>query len=297
MKNKVIAAVILSTVLVTAQPALADETTTAVDNSPPDWTFPASISLVSDSIFRGQSQTWGKPAFQFFIEADHKSGVYAGFATSNLSDQWLPGANLETDFYGGFRGSLPGTLSVINFDVGGIYYYYPGANWDESGFNPPTCMACNTESSSLNTFEIYGSLSYKWLTVKAGRTLTEYWGWNYNNSGVGIGFANDLNAGVERGGDTTGSYFYEANALYEVFPSWTLSGQVGRQIINDTHGLNITYYKAGLTKSFRDGWSIGAFYSNTNEPDAYKEFLGLRDTTSKSDVARETGYLSISKSF
>ena len=260
----------------------------------PDWTFPASISFVSDYIFRGQSQTWGRPAAQFAIEADHKSGFYAGFAASNVSDEWLPGANLETDFFGGYRG----TVSVFGFDVGGIYYYYPGANWDESQF-----VGMNRDNS-LNTFEVYASLSYKWLSVKAGRTLTEYFGWDTNNSpALGhfpgnatlYGFNGDPNAGVT--GDTNGSYFYEANAAYEVFPTWTLSGQIGRQVVSDAKGLDITYYKAGVTKGFSGGWSVGAFYSGTNEPDAYKDFITLRNGNGKSDIARDTGFLTISKSF
>jgi len=260
----------------------------------PDWTFPASISFVSDYIFRGQSQTWGRPAAQFAIEADHKSGFYAGFAASNVSDEWLPGANLETDFFAGYRG----TISDFGFDVGGIYYYYPGANWDESQF-----VGMN-RSNSLNTLELYASLSYKWLSVKAGRAMNEYFGWSTNNSpALGhfpgdptlFGFNGDAKAGVT--GNTNGSYFYEANAAYEVFPTWTLSGQIGHQVVSDAKGLDITYYKAGVTKGFGNGWSVGAFYSGTNEPDAYKDFITLRNGNGKSDVARDTGFLTISKSF
>lgn len=287
----------------TALPAtvMAEEAAPAAAAAPaPDWTFPASISFVSDYIFRGQSQTWGKPAVQVSIEADHKSGFYAGFAGSNVSDQWLPGANLETDFWAGFRGALPGAASDIGFDVGGIYYYYPGANWSDSQFSAPVM----NKDNSLNTFEVYASLSYKWLSLKAGRTLTEYWGWNTNNSpALGhykgdptvFGFNGDANAGVT--GNTNGSYFYEANAAYEVFPSWTISGQLGHQVVAESKGLDVTYYKAGVTKAFSGGWSVGAFYSGTNEPDAYKDFITLRNGTGKSDVARDTGFVTLTKSF
>jgi len=254
----------------------------------PDWTFPASISFVSDYIFRGQSQTWGKPAAQLSIEADHKSGFYAGFAGSNVSDQWLPGADLETDFWAGFRGAVP-SVSDLSFDVGGILYYYPGANWDKSSFG--------SKSRSINTFEVYGALTYKWLTVKAGSTLTDYWGWNNNNSGVGSGFHGDASAGVKPGGDTKGSYYYEADAAYEVLPTWTVSGQLGRQIIADSTGLDITYWKLGVTKGFTGGWSVGAFYSGTNEPDAYKNFQSLRNSTTESDIAKDTGFVVLTKSF
>src|SRR4051812_46410604 len=155
----------------------------------PDWTFPMSVSLVSDYIFRGQSQTWGKPAGQFSAEIDHKSGLYAGFFLSNVSDKWLPGANIETDLYAGYRSTIPST--DIAYDVGMIGYIYPGADWKDSAFNPPLFPAGTTLPNSLNTAEAYAGLTYKWLNVKTGVTMTEYWGWNTNNSGVGVGFAGD----------------------------------------------------------------------------------------------------------
>lgn len=277
----------------------AEEEAAAAAEAKPDFAVTGSISLVSDYIFRGQSQTWGRPAAQLGVEVNHKSGLYAGFFGSNVSDEWLPGANLETDWYAGYRGTLPGAASDIGFDVGGIYYYYPGGNWKESAF------AGSNNPNTLNTFEVYAALSYKWLQVKAGRTLSEYWGWNKNNSSnaaepsnLGIGdFTGDPNAGVT--GNTKGSYFYEANASYEVFPTWTISGQVGRQIVADSSGLDITYYKAGVTKGLAGGWAVGAFYSATNRPDAYDNFVSLRTgrANDDSDVTRSTGFISISKSF
>lgn len=294
MKQKLLSLALLGSFAAASGGAFAEEPP-AAEAPTPNWTFPGSVSFVSDYIFRGQSQTWGKPAAQFAIEADHKSGFYAGFAASNVSDHWLPGANLETDLFAGFRGKLPGAASEIGFDVGAIYYMYPGADWDESAFNPPLFPAGTTRSNSLDTGEAYLGLTYKWLTFKTGITFTEYFGWNTNNSGVGIGFAGDLSAGVT--GDTSGSYFYELNAANEVLPTWTVSGQLGRQEINNAKGLDITYYKVGVTKSLPYSFSIGAFYSGTNEPDAYKDFISLRNAHSTSDIAKDKFFVSISKSF
>ena len=269
-------------------PAVAEDALAKAVEPTPDWTFPNNVSLVSDYIFRGQSQTWGKPSLQAMIEADHKSGFYIGLAAATVSDKWLPGANVEVDYFAGFRNTLPGAASVIGFDVGAIYYTYPGANWDESAF-------AGTNSNRLDTAEAYLGLSYKWLSFKMGSTLTEYFGWNPNNSGVGIGFNGDLSAGVT--GDTKGSSFYEFNALYEFAPSWSVNGQVGHQHIRNATGLDLTYYKAGVTKSFTNGWLVGASYSATNEPDAYKDFLSLKNTVSKSDIAKDKLFFSVSKSF
>lgn len=264
-------------------PSFADEAPA------PDWTFPASISLVSDYVFRGQSQTWGRPALQFNIEADHRSGLYAGFFTSNVSSNWIPGAHVETDFYGGLRGNLPGKAADVAFDVGAVYYAYPGANWDESSF------AGFNESNKVDTLEAYLGLTYKWLNFKTGRAMTEYFGWSTNNSPVNGGFAGDANAGVT--GNTRGSYFYELNANYEVVPGWSLIGQLGRQVIAHSRGLDITYYKAGVGKDFGAGWSATLVYSASSEPDAYKDFLSLRDNGHESDVAKDTVLLSVTKSF
>ena len=264
---------------------MAEEAAVAVEPTP-DWTFPSSVGMVSDYIFRGQSQSWGRPSIQASIEADHKSGLYAGFSVESVSDKWLPGATIETDFFGGFRNTIGD--SGVGYDVGAVYYAYPGANWEDSVF-------AGTKRNSLNTLEGYVALSYKFLQFKTGRTFTEYFGWTPNNSGVGGGFAGDPKAGVT--GDTKGSYFYEANAAYEVVPTWTVSGQLGRQVIADSTGLDLTYYKAGVTKAFANGWSVGGFYSGTNEPDAYKDFASLSNSGNKSDIAKDKVFFSVFKSF
>ncbi len=273
----VISAALLAS-LFAAAPARAEDT--------PTWTFPTSVSLVSDYIFRGQSQSWGKPALQFSTEADHASGAYAGFAASTVSKHWLPGAAMETDFSGGYRNKIADT---VGYDVGVVYYAYPGGNWKKSafeGYNDP---------NSLNTAEAYLALSYQWLTFKTGRTLTEYFGWSTNNSPVGGGFAGDSTAGVT--GSTRGSTFYELNAAYDVAEGWNVSGQIGRQKIKNATGLDITYYKVGVTKALPAGFSVGVFYSGSSEPDAYKNFISLKNASTDSDIARQTVFVNVAKAF
>lgn len=252
----------------------------------PDWSYPLSVTLVSDNIFRGQSQTWGKPSLQFSAEAAHKDGLYVGFFASNVSDNWIPGANLETDYYAGYRGNVSADVA---FDVGAIYYAYPGANWSKSSF------AGFNDANKVDTLEAYLGLTYKWLNIKFGRTQTEYFGWNTNNSPVGGGFAGDAAAGVT--GSTRGSYFYEANANYEVAPSWNVIAQAGRQVVAESVGLSINYYKVGATKTFDAGWSATVAYSMTNKPDAYKDYLSLRNDGQTSNIAKDTVFVSVTKSF
>lgn len=284
-----------SLLLIAVLGAFSSAQVVMAEEAKPDYTITSSASFVSDYIFRGQSQTWGKPAVQVSTELAHKSGLYAGFFGSNVSSAWLPGAHLETDLYAGFRNTIGAT--DIGYDVGGIYYIYPGANWVESDFNSGLTPADGawTKANRLNTFEVYGSLSYKWLSFKTGITTTEYWGWSENNSGQGFGFAGNPSAGVT--GSTKGSYFGEFNAAYEVVPTWTLSGQLGRQVINNSTGLDITYYKVGVSKALPADWSVAAFYSGTNEPSAYKDFISLANITKDSDIAKDKVFISVSKSF
>lgn len=259
----------------------------AADPAPAsDWTVPMSVTLVSDYIFRGQSQTWGGPALQVSIEAAHSSGLYAGFFASNVSDHWLPGAAVETDLYGGYRTKVADTFGV---DVGAVYYMYPGANWSDSvftGFNA---------RNRLDTAEAYVAVSWEWLTFKTGRTLNEYFGWSTNNSPVNGGFFGDLNAGVT--GNTRGSHYFELNAAYDVAEGWNVSGQIGRQIIRHATGLDISYYKVGVTRTLPAGWSAGLFYSASSEPNAYKDFVSLDNGRSTSDIAKDTLFASVTKAF
>lgn len=290
MRKSLLSLAVLSALTLPAISYAEDAPAPAAAATTPDWSFPMTVGFVSDYIFRGQSQSWGKGSLQASIEADHKSGFYGGLSIESVSDKFLPGANLETDFYAGFRNAIGDT--GFGYDVGGIYYAYPGADWDKSVW-----VGANN-SNSLNTFEIYAALSYKWLSFKTGRTLTEYFGWNTNNSGINVFNTNapDLGkSGVT--GSTKGSYFYEANAAYEVVPTWTVSGQLGRQVIAESTGLDITYYKVGVSKAFANSWTVGGFYSGTNEPDAYKNYSSLSNSGGMTNFAKDQVFLTVFKSF
>ncbi|MEY3883887.1 MAG: hypothetical protein RLZZ379_1165 [Pseudomonadota bacterium] len=293
MRKSLLSIAVLSALALPTISFAADAVAPAAEATP-EWTVPMNVGFVSDYIFRGQSQSWGKPSVQGGIELDHKSGLYAGLAFATVSANWLPGASYETDIYGGFRNSFADT--GVGYDVGGIYYAYPSGDWNKSIFP--------SNKNSLNTFEVYAALSYKFLSVKAGRTLTEYFGWNLNNSGVGVFNTNAPDSGASGvTGNTKGSYFYEANAAYEVLPTWTVSGQLGRQIIAESTGLDWTYYKLGMTKAFANSWSVGGFYSGTSEPAAYKNFASLSNAAGTlnnggtSNVAKDQVFLTIGKSF
>ena len=85
--------------------------------------FSANVALSTDYMYRGGSQTNEQPAISGGFDYAHSSGVYAGLWASNVD--FGDSANIEIDFYGGIAGEIS---NGIGWDVGALYYHYPGVN-------------------------------------------------------------------------------------------------------------------------------------------------------------------------
>ena len=88
------------------------------------------VSLTSDYVFRGVSQTNQEPALQGGVEYAAESGAYIGTCGSSIS--WLSdlsssaapiSSNLELDVYGGYRGKFS---EAVSCSVGALHYWCPG---------------------------------------------------------------------------------------------------------------------------------------------------------------------------
>ena len=109
------------------------------------------VALTSDYMFRGISQTDNDPAVQGSLEYSYNTGFYnitpyLGFWGSNVDFNDGGDAHVELDTTFGFRGDLLDT--GVSWDLGGIYYAYPGAG------------RLDGESSNYNYWEIPVRLSY-----------------------------------------------------------------------------------------------------------------------------------------
>ena len=108
----------------------------------------ANVTLTSDYKFRGISQSDESPAIQGGFDIEHESGFYVGTWGSSvdfdINENGYDGS-LELDYYAGFSRNINDSLA---FDVGYLYYDYPGDNGGEGDYQ-----------------EVYGSLSFKDLTV------------------------------------------------------------------------------------------------------------------------------------
>jgi uncharacterized protein (TIGR02001 family) len=92
-------------------------------------TVTTGVGLYTDYLFRGISQTQTNPAIQGSLDIEHETGLYVGGFASNVDFGTGYDANIELDGLFGYRFSLFGA----KFDIGGIYYAYPGAG--EGPFN------------------------------------------------------------------------------------------------------------------------------------------------------------------
>ena len=203
------------------------------------------VGLVTDYLFRGVSQTHGRPAVQAGVDYLHSSGVYVGAWASSISwvKDFLGKGSLEVDIYGGLKNSFGG--GDWNYDVGYITYNYPG-----KGSEIPTVLA------NPNTQELYGAFGYKWLTAK----------YSYATSKHFIGWY----GGPLLNQNTRGSNYLELNANYDAGNGWTLIGHIGHQVVKGSvttvagvRSATYSDWKAGLSKDIGFG-TVTAAYSDTN---------------------------------
>jgi uncharacterized protein (TIGR02001 family) len=90
--------------------------------------FSFNVAGTTEYIFRGVSQTSEDPAFQAGVDVTY--GIfYAGAWGSRVDFDDAPPATVEIDWYAGIKPVWRG----VTFDLGVIYYSYPGADEDEAG--------------------------------------------------------------------------------------------------------------------------------------------------------------------
>lgn len=264
MKKSLIA---LALVGAFAAPAIAEEPA-----SP--HTLSANVTLATDYIFRGVSQTNQKPTIQGGFDYSHASGFYAGTWASNVA--WVDAVSkddnsMEWDFYAGYGGSFAEDFS---YDVGALYYYYPGKKM--SGIAKP------------DSLEVYASIGWKFLTLKYSHAVSEnLFGWQ--------GYSKSLAAYNTK--DSRGSGYWDLSAEYEFAEGWTVLGHVGHQTIKNNSAASYTDWKLGVTKDVGFG-VVGLAYTDTDARgcgDTHVQYCwGNRADV---DVSEGRAVLSFSKSF
>jgi uncharacterized protein (TIGR02001 family) len=232
--------------------------------------FTANLNLTTKYKFRGQDQgntKWFSPALQGGFDWS-SNGFYLGNWNSNVS---FSDAAIEMDFYGGYKGEI---AKDFGYDVGVLQYYYPQKN----------------KFVSFNTTELYGALTWQWLTVKYSHTISkDYFGIGEIQQAVAA--ADGVSISRPKGSNTG---YLELNANFPLVDKLTLNGHVGytrmsSKLRNANYSFdggegaittvdlgvkNYTDYKLGVTYDLGSGFSaagaiVGAtkksFYGDINK--------------------------------
>lgn len=251
LKNKLLVAALASAF---AMPAMAA-----------DFTPSSNVSLVSDYLYRGISQSGANPAIQGGFDLAHSSGLYIGTwgsSISTVSDAGVANsAGLELDIYGGYKGAA----GDVAYDVGYLSYNYPGSY--VAGATKP------------DTGEVYGAVTYSIVTAKLSYSLGDTFG-------------------VSK---AKGSTYLEVNASYPIADSGiTVGAHYGKQSFKGTTadglkalGTDPAYadYKISVTKDF-SGYVVGVAYSHTNASTFYTSV-----TPEAKKLGKNRAVLSLSRAF
>lgn len=192
----------------------------------------ANVTLTTDYVFRGISQTSEDPAVQGGFDYAHDSGLYAGVWGSSL--EFREGgdpASLELDYYGGYAGEANG----LGYDLGAIYYDYPG----------------NDAPVDLDYLELGGGLSYAFAGALAP-TVSGYAWYSpdfFGEDGDALALIGDLELSLGQG--------------------FGLRFQLGQQDVDgdeSTDGFDYRWGQVGVTQSLGP-FDLELAYWNTDDDD------------------------------
>lgn len=235
-------------------------------------------ALASDYLFRGLTQSWGRPAIQGGADYADPAGFAAGFWASSVSERSYPGGAMELDLYASYG-------QAINRDWSwraGIYaYVYPGANLDHAGL----------PSRSLNTAEANVALSWKQFTLKYNRALTDY-------------FGVDTEQGYRS--DSRGTGYLQLDATFALGDAWSLALHAGHTHYTTTLATPLAdgardpgYSDVGVTLKYQVAthWSLSAGLSYATNADFYRRTVSFLDASDTRNVGGSRGFVMLQGSF
>jgi uncharacterized protein (TIGR02001 family) len=217
--------------LASTAPALAQDETAP----PPAITINGTATVVSDYKFRGISQTDGNFAVQGGITISHASGFYISAWGSSIDDYVTAhgSAHQELDLIAGFKKTVGGAT----FDVGALYYVYPGTR-------------AAGDPSASDFIEPYASISYAIGPVTAKGTI------NYapKQKALALDQVGPKNDNVYIAGDLSGAIpgvplGLTAHLGHTFGPSWL---SIGKEYTDWSLGATYTYKALTFGVSYVD---------------------------------------------
>ncbi len=194
----------------------------------PDNELSINVGLASEYRYRGISQSRMEPAVSAGADfVNNPTGFYIGTWVSSI--HWIKDAggkgSAEIDVYGGKKGTI---YKDLGYDVGVLTYIYPS----------------NHLSTSADTTEVYGKLTYGPAYVKYSDAVTNL-----------FGFANSKNSG-----------YLDLGADIDVGGGYTLNLHAGRQTVRHFSAASYDDFKVGLSKQyFGVDFSLAAIGTNASK--------------------------------
>lgn len=236
------------------------------------------VALTSDYMFRGLTQSWGRPAIQGGADYASPNGFAAGFWGSSISDRSYPGGAMELDLYASYGQSFDGDWSWR----AGLYgYVYPGANLDHAGL----------PSRSLNTAEANALLGWKQFTLKYNRALTDYFG-----------------VDTEQGylGDSKGTDYLQLDASFPLADVWSLALHAGHThyrthlaapLANGARDPSYSDFGATLKYQFATHWSLSAGLTHATNAAFYRRTASFLDAGDTRNIGGSRGFVMLQGGF
>lgn len=203
------------------------------------------MTLASDYVFRGKSQTNDGFAVQGGLDFEHKNSNFIfGTWASNVKFQGTDinlndGADVELDFYVGYGDNLDQFLDGLSYTIKANRYTYPGA------------------ASSLNYDMTEYSLNLSYTTKKDtdfGLEQLPY----LISQGVSFNLLYDFSPDFSGAGK---SHHYGLNVNYTFANGLGVGGEVGQQLIE--HDNDYLYYGAKLSYPIA-GFDASVAYTGTD---------------------------------
>lgn len=226
----------------------------------------ANVTMASQYVYRGIAQSAGRPAIQGGFDYDAGNGIYLGTWGSSIS--WIgdtglaTGAGMEWDIYGGYKGSIN---SDLGYNVGVLTYNYPRKELTAGLADP-------------NTVEVYGALSYKWITAKYSVTTGNLFGTTQTD-----------------GSKASGTGYLDLSASYDMGNGLSLGAHYGHQSVKGNSDASYSDYNVSVSKEVGKAGTVALLLTGTDAKDncATGEFYCWGGYS----AGKSTAVLSFSKSF
>jgi len=270
---------------ITAMTALAALSTSALAAEEavpaPPFRISGSATLVSDYLFKGMTQTWSKPAAQGSIDLTTDMGFSASIWASNVSSKVYAGASTEIDLSVGYKKSLSDDWTV---GTGLLWVYYPSGNYNKVRYT--SLPSQRYDFAEANLF-----VSYKWLSLKYSRTLTDLLGFNEKTGYTG---------------GTRGSSYIDLSADIPISDNYVLNLHAGHQNVtarlvaptaNGSRNPNFQDYRIGVTRNFPEGLSVSLGMAWNSNTAFFNGTPSNRDSSDTKDVGKHRVFVSATKMF